>query len=244
VRDKTLRNAVRRLLMHTSPGRRLVWRLRLRTEVDFWADWLAGAPGTEQWAADRARRLDPTAEIEDPLVVAELERIAASDVAILDVGAGPLTALGYRYPGKRITLVAVDPLATEYDRLLDRCGLDPPVRTILVSGEELSERFGSARFDIAYAVNALDHSADPLEIISNMVAVVRPGGAVLLRHKRNEGQSAHYCGLHQWNFDAVEGDLVLWNNAVRLDVGAALAERAATSASASSTEVFARLLVS
>ena len=62
-------------------------------------------------------------------------------------------------------------------------------------------------------VNSLDHSADPFTIISNMVGLVRPGGIVLLRHKRNEGESARYGGLHQWNFDVVDDSLIVWNNA-------------------------------
>jgi SAM-dependent methyltransferase len=216
--------------MHLRLGRRLVWRSRKRTEVDFWADWLAGAPGTEQWASDREARLDSEAEIRDPLVRDELELNPSREISILDVGAGPLTALGYRYPGKILAIVPVDPLADEYDRLLRSVGLEPPVRTIRVAGEDLLEHFGARRFDIAYAVNALDHSADPLEIISNMVALVRPGGSVLLRHKRNEGKSARYSGLHQWNFDVADGALRLWNDAVDVDVGRTFAGRAATTA--------------
>src|SRR5438876_479261 len=83
-------------------------------------------------------------------------------------------------------------------------------------------RFGSGSFDIAYATNSLDHSADPFTIISNMVAVVRAGGVVLLRHKRNEGESARYGGLHQWNFDVINDDLLVWNDAVEVNVGSAL----------------------
>ena len=229
--------------MHSGLGRRLVWRARTASEVDFWADWLAGAPGTEQWASDREERLDPTTEIRDPLVRAELERHPAEEISIVDVGAGPLTWLGYRYPGKTLEIVPVDPLADDYDRLLREAGLEPPIRTIRVAGEELLEHFDAGTFDIAYATNALDHSADPLAIISNMVAVVRPGGAVLLRHKRNEGESARYGGLHQWNFDAVDGSLLLWNNASRVDVGSVLAERAMTEAWISDGEVLARLAV-
>jgi hypothetical protein len=113
-----------------------------------------------------------------------------------------------------------------------------------VAGEELPEHFGSRRFDIAYAVNALDHSADPFTIISNMVAVVRPGGIVLLRHKRNEGESARYGGLHQWNFDVAGDSLLVWNNAVEVNVGSALEGRAVTKAWISHGEVIARLVVS
>ena len=233
----------RRALMHSRLGRTLVWRARKRTEVDFWARWLVGAPGTEQWASDRESRLDPNTEIRDPLVRAELERLTADEISILDVGAGPVTWLGFRYPGKRLTIVPVDPLADEYERVLRDAGLDPPVRTICVAGEALLDHFGPGRFDIAYATNALDHSADPFGIILNMVAVVRPGGVVLLRHKRNEGEQARYGGLHQWNFDVVENDLLVWNNAAEINVGSALEGRALSKAWISANEVIARLVV-
>jgi SAM-dependent methyltransferase len=237
------RTIPRRALMHSGLGRRLWWRTRQNSEVDFWAGWLVGAPGTEEWTSDRDSRLDPETEIRDPLVRAELEGNPAEEISILDVGAGPVTALGFRYPGKTLTIVPVDPLADEYERLLRDAGLDPPIRTILVAGEALLEHFGSRRFDIAYAVNALDHSADPFTIISNMVAVVRVGGVVILRHKRNEGESALYGGLHQWNFDAVDGSLLVWNNAVEMNVGSALEGRALTTAWISEGEIVARLVV-
>jgi SAM-dependent methyltransferase len=229
--------------MHSGLGRRLWWRTRKSSELDFWADWLAGAPGTEEWTSDREARLDPETQIHDPLVRAELDRIPTEEASILDVGAGPLTRLGYRYPGKTLTIVPVDPLADEYERLLRETGLEPPVRTIRVAGEELMEHFGSRRFDIAYATNALDHSADPFTIISNMVGLVRPGGVVLLRHKRNEGESARYGGLHQWNFDVLDDSLIVWNNASKVNVGHGLGARAVTTAWISQNEVVARIAV-
>jgi SAM-dependent methyltransferase len=238
----TWRTLARRALMHSRLGRRFVWRMRARSEVDFWADWLAGTPGTEQWASDRDARLQADTEVTDPLVRAELERLSATEISILDVGAGPLTALGHRYPGKTLTIIAVDPLAEEYDRLLRDMGLEPPVRTVRVAGEDLLARFGPERFDIAYAVNSLDHSAEPLAIISDMVGVVRPGGVVLLRHKRNEGESARYTGMHQWNFDQADGRFLLWNTAERIDVGAALGDRAETTAWLAENDVVARLV--
>jgi SAM-dependent methyltransferase len=216
----------RRTLMRSGLGRRLWWRTRVRSEVEFWADWLVGAPGTEQWTEDRDSRLAPDTEIRDPIVRRELDRNPADEISILDVGAGPLTSLGFRYPGKTLTIVPVDALADEYERLLRTAGLDPPIRTIRVAGEELLEHFGPDAFHIAYATNSLDHSADPLAIISNMVAVVRPGGIVLLRHKRNEGESARYGGLHQWNFDVVDGRLVVWRSDRTVDLTEQLRPRA------------------
>jgi SAM-dependent methyltransferase len=229
--------------MHSGLGRRLWWRTRKSSEVDFWAGWLVGAPGTEEWTSDRESRLAPDTQITDPLVREELERNSAEDISILDVGAGPVTKLGFRYPGKTLTIVAVDPLADEYERLLRDAQLDPPIRTIRVAGEALLEHFGSRRFDIAYASNSLDHSADPFTIVANMAAVVRAGGVVLLRHKRNEGESARYGGLHQWNFDVAGDGLIIWNNAVEVDVGSALEEHVVTTAWISQNEVIARLVV-
>lgn len=229
--------------MHVGVGRRLWWRGRKRNEIDFWARWLSGAPGTEQWADDRESRLNPETEIRDPVVRAELDRNPSEEISILDVGAGPLTWLGYRYPGKKLKIVPIDPLADDYDELLREAGLDPPVRTICVAGETLLEHFQPRSFDIAYATNALDHSADPLTIISNMATVVVPGGVVILRHKRNEGASARYSGLHQWNFDTVDDRLILWNEAAEVDVGAALDGVAATRSWLEDNEVVARLVV-
>jgi SAM-dependent methyltransferase len=230
--------------MYSGLGRRLWWRTRKSSEVDFWAEWLVGALGTEEWSSDRESRLAPDTQIRDPLVRAELERNPAEEISILDVGAGPLTGLGFCYPGKTLTIVPVDPLADEYERLLRDAELEPPIRTIRVAGEALLEHFGSRRFDIAYASNSLDHSADPFTIISNMVAVVRTGGVVLLRHKRNEGESARYGGLHQWNFDVVGDSLLLWDNAVEVNVGSALEGRAVTTSWISQGEVIARVVVS
>ena len=229
--------------MHVGVGRRLWWRGRKRNEVEFWAGWLTGAPGTEQWAGDREGRLNPETEIRDPVVRAELDRNPSEEISILDVGAGPLTWLGYRYPGKTLKIVPIDPLADDYDELLREAGLDPPVRTICVAGETLLEHFQPRSFDIAYATNALDHSADPLTIISNMATVVVPGGVVILRHKRNEGASARYSGLHQWNFDTVNDRLILWNEAAEIDVGAALDGVAETRSWLEDNEVVARLVV-
>jgi SAM-dependent methyltransferase len=239
----TWRAIPRRALIHSRLGRRVLWQMRKRSEVDFWAEWLIGAPGTEEWTSDRESRLTPETQIKDPLVRAELERHPAEEISILDVGAGPITALGFRYPGKRLTIVAVDPLADEYERLLRDAELDPPIRTIRIAGEKLLKHFGPHRFDIAYAINALDHSADPFAIIRNMVAVVRPGGVVLLRHKRNEAESAGYWGMHQWNFDVVEDRLLISNTAAEVDVGSALEGRAVTTARISRNEVIARLVV-
>jgi SAM-dependent methyltransferase len=225
------RTIPRRILMRSRLGRRLWWHTRGRnSELDFWRAWLVGALGAEEWESDRVRRFSPAAEIEDPLLRAAIDRLPQREISILDVGAGPVTKVGYTHPRRDLTIVPVDPLADDYDRLLRAAGLEPPVRTIRVAGGHLLDRFGPEHFDIAYATNSLDHSDDPMSIIENMVGVVRTGGSVLLRHARNEGEEKRYEGLHQWNFDVVEQELVVWNGAATVSVREALGDRAAVEA--------------
>jgi SAM-dependent methyltransferase len=208
-----LRTRLRPILIRTPIGRRLWWRSHgRRDELDFWAYWLD--TNGARWSDDYTRRVAPEPLIDDPLVTDWLDGLEQPEVRIIDVGAGPITKLGVRYPGKGITVVPVDPLAVQYERLLQSRGVEPPVRTIQAHGEHLLRHFRPESFDVAYAVNSLDHSYDPVRIIANMVKLVTSDGVVLLRHARNEGENERYCGLHQWNFDAREGDLVVWNHAV------------------------------
>jgi SAM-dependent methyltransferase len=183
-------------------------RAALEQEVQFWCEWLD--TGGLQWPEDFRFAMDPEAEVADPLLREILEASPRARVSILDVGAGPLTGVGARYRGKDLAVTAVDLLAREYDCILRERGIDPRIRTQPVSGEDLLERFLPDSFDVAFARNALDHALDPLPIIENMVAVVRTGGYVVLRHAPNEAVTERYEQLHQWNFDERDGRCIVW----------------------------------
>lgn len=230
-----LRRRLQRLALRTGPGRRLVWREKgVEHELDFWTRWFE-SEGL-YWPDDYRRRLDPDAPLEEELVADRLDALPGGTVSILDVGAGPLTFLGKRHPRKALELTPIDALADEYDRLLERFGVEPPVRTLQCPGEQLLERFGPESFDVAYARNSLDHSYDPLATIRNMVAAVRPHGFVALRHVRTEGAKQNYSGFHQWNFDLADGRLVLSGKATRHDVGAELGPHVRVEAFAASDD--------
>ncbi|MEK6276806.1 MAG: methyltransferase domain-containing protein [Actinomycetota bacterium] len=201
-------------------------RRALREEVDYWRDWLSNQGG--KWANDYSYRLDPNAEVADPALCEVLASLAQKQVSILDVGAGPVSGVGYRFPGKTLSLTPVDPLADQYGRLLAKRGIDPPARTERAEGERLLQRFGPDRFDIAYSRNALDHAVDPVLIIENMLGVVRPEGYVVLRHVRNEAVNQAYVQLHQWNFDERDGRFVIWRPGYESDLTETLAGRAET----------------
>jgi ubiquinone/menaquinone biosynthesis C-methylase UbiE len=143
---------------------------------------------------------------------------AAESVSILDVGAGPLTTLGKVWEGHRVEITAVDLLADSYDRILDDFGIKPAVRTVSCATEELVGRFGENRFDLVHVENALDHHADVVKAIEQMLRVAKVGGHIVMRHARNEGETQGYQGLHQWNLCIDDSDYLIWNPEVRTSV--------------------------
>ena len=181
-------------------------------EARFWHSYFGGSEG----AADLERRLDTRLGLQD-YVVRWLDP-AAESASILDVGAGPLTTLGKVWENHRLEITAVDLLGDEYDSLLEELEIDPPVRTIACPTEQLEPRFGQNRFDLVHTENALDHHADVVGAIEQMLSVVKVGGRIVMLHARNEGERRGYQGLHQWNL-AIEGDdYVAWNPEVRTSI--------------------------
>jgi SAM-dependent methyltransferase len=174
--------------------------------------------GGLDWKDDFEERLDPCSLLGHDVLARILREAPQKLFTILDVGAGPLTILGKTFPGKALNIVAVDPLAEHYSRLLDHFDIKPPVRTVSGHGERLLELFGPKSFDIAFAQNSRDHSYDPILVLENMLEVVKDGGSVVLSHMRKEAENERYAGLHRWNLDVKGGDLILWNRAVAHNV--------------------------
>lgn len=197
------------------------WQRALPTEVGFWDGYLA-----ELAVNDTSRYRDPDyAWADEPVYRRAIELVDCEDVAVLDVGAGPMTAVPKVHPGKRIAITAFDPLADEYNAKLNELGIEPLVRTRRADGESILDHVAESSFDIAHASNCLDHAYDPAAAIRAMALAVRPGtGLVLLRHERNEGTRQHYLGLHQWNFDARGGQFVVWRPGTERNLSRELAD--------------------
>lgn len=197
------------------------WSKRTSDESRYWVDAL-NDPDAKSRFADR---LDPSREITGDALRKAVGEIDKEDVRILDVGSGPLTSVGKTYPGKRVEVVATDALAEDYARTMREAGIEPPAPPVACSGEEVLERFGPDSFDVAFIANALDHTADPLLVLDNMLAAVGDSGRVALAHMRNEGVRNNYFGIHFWNIECRDGSFVIWNPEVTHDVTERLADR-------------------
>jgi SAM-dependent methyltransferase len=201
----------------------LAWKQGIPSEALFWNEWMKQRGG--EWAEDFERRFDPENPL-DPWIAAAARGLGKEKVSILDVGSGPVPAIGYKLYGVTLQIAAVDPLASVYNDLLDSHGLKPPIVPKFAPAEELSSFFETSSFDIVHCRNALDHSFDPLRGVTEMLRVARVGGLVLLRHHRNEAENAEYDGFHQFNFDLRNGDFVIWNKSIRVNIAEFLAGHA------------------
>jgi SAM-dependent methyltransferase len=178
----------------------------LEEEIQFWRDWFA-TRGMD-WPEDYRPRFDPDQPIQEHVAI-HIDRLEADRVHILDVGAGPLTKLGKKHLTKQLLITPTDLLADSYDRLLEELSIDPLIRTIYADVERLAEQFGSDAFDIVHGQNCIDHTANPLRAIEQMLEVSKPEGFVVLFHAENEGRRNQYTQLHQWDFTCEDGDFVI-----------------------------------
>jgi SAM-dependent methyltransferase len=179
---------------------------QLNQEVQFWRDWLS-TRGL-QWPEDYEERLDPKFAIQDH-VARFIERVPGNSVAVLDIGAGPLTKLGKVHPIKELRITATDLLAHQYSQLLLEFGVCPLIPTVFADVENLTDYFAESSFDIVHAQNCIDHTENPLRAIQQMILATKPTGYVILLHCEKEGETNCYTQLHKWDFLLKNGDFMI-----------------------------------
>ncbi len=194
-----------------SPKIEDIWENAKLSEIDFWQKWIDTGGG--EWPDEFKQRIDPNLQLQDYII--QYLDPARPRVRILDVGAGPLTIVGKKWPGHEVELLAVDALGDQYQAQMQAAGIKPLVSTRSCTSERLSDLFEANSFDLTHVRNALDHGYDPLGAIKQMIAVTRPGGIVMMFHFANEAENANYDGFHQWNFCVENRDMVIWNRSCR-----------------------------
>lgn len=131
--------------------------------------------------------------------------VKSHDVSILDVGAGPLTAVGELFKGYPIKEVfCADTLANIYNKVMDEHKVEfrhRGVKLNLSDDDEVDVVLDGKYFDIAHALNSIDHSYDPINSIRNMLRHLKDKGVAVIEVALGSGCGEEYCGLHQWSFD-------------------------------------------
>jgi len=141
----------------------------------------------------------------------ELKKHASSRVKVLEVGSGPVSTLGWGVEANIIEVVAIDPLAKQYSKIMKTKTYSYPINPIVGQGEKVGELFSGESFDVIYSRNALDHSSSPAQCINSMFKVLKEGGLVYLEGFVNVGTHEDWKGLHQHNLIPENGNLVRYD---------------------------------
>lgn len=190
---------------------------RRRARLRFWQRWLQpDGPFPEA----RRERL----QAGRPLPGWALEALPAkgSRVRILDVNAGPVTALGDSAPGHKVELVPIDELAWYFDLELEKHSLNPPTRTRHCAPEDVRVSFGEAAFDLIYSFNGLDHTADPLFIYRELLACLKPQGRLIAYMETTEEVDRLHREAHRYFHALRNGRIILRNKSRSWDLQDAL----------------------
>jgi SAM-dependent methyltransferase len=135
-----------------------------------------------------------------------------SPTTVLDVGAvgtGPLD-LWTEMPLGALPL-SVTAIDSDAEAVTKARSLELPIELETLSGYDLTTRYTEPHFDLAVCTQVLEHVARPVDLLSQIAEVLRPGGRLLLTV-----DSAHYSTTHA-------GD-PLWKRAAR-PFAARLSER-------------------
>lgn len=154
-------------------------------------------------------KLEQYWELDYPLnqrIKKELEKTKKKKIRLLDVGCGPFPKSGLYVNDYRIERTLIDSIADKYHSLLFENKVNTNGQRIInCEAENLVQQFGENLFEIIYSKNALDHTYNPINAISNFIDLLTEDGTIILEHYINEGEYTNYYGLHQWNFHIKNG---------------------------------------
>mmetsp|Transcript_50162 Transcript_50162/g.139319 ORF Transcript_50162/g.139319 Transcript_50162/m.139319 type:complete len:295 (-) Transcript_50162:215-1099(-) len=195
-------------------------------ERKYWRHWIETRGG--QWNQEFVHRMSAHSAFRYESHLKTAAAPGQTHYRVLDVGAGPVTSVGYRLsdPGSVVELQPIDTLGRLYDQLWASAKLVPPVRTLTGEAESLTDHFADASFDLVVSRDGLDRAIDPMCALKQMLSVVKTGHQVVFEQYENGALKAGNTGVHAWNFVNVNNSLLIWNNRTEYNVTRELASRA------------------
>lgn len=141
---------------------------------------------------------------------------------VIDAGCGMSFCNGDKLNGKPIDVRYIDPLAPFYNKIIERKKLNLPKITFGFI-ENLSS-FLPTKVSLIIMQNALDHSRDPIKGVFECIDSLELGGALYLRHCKNEAEAENYCGFHQYNISLENDELIIWNKSEKNNINRILSD--------------------
>jgi SAM-dependent methyltransferase len=203
------------------------WLTNLQAEAQHWSGWFrdAASGANSEAAEDLAWRTTDQCDLREKEVFVPYLRPSCppgSPARILDVGAGPLTWFPRKWMLRDFVVTPIDPLAGEFDKMLQQAKITPQYKTIPGEAESLSQQFPADNFHLVFCRNALEQCRDPLAAISEMLKVVKPNCWVLLLQE--DQRTDEQTGRGPWTLEESDVDLFLSLGDERVDLAIEFAD--------------------
>src|SRR5579864_6876703 len=104
------------------------WQQGKTSEIHFWNTVISGTEIYPDFHQDLLDRANPNRPLL-PWLPKFITVPSVENARILDVGAGPITVIGWVHDGKRPQITPIDAFAFEYGNILREHNIFPPVRT-------------------------------------------------------------------------------------------------------------------
>lgn len=189
-------------------------RIRFRNQADFASEIISWERYYHQYqvlhpTSPKLGRYDKT----DKSILYALGHLNNECIKCIEVGSGPVSQFytNYFLDKPNISIITIDPLAEFYKAIHKKYFMDYNIECIAGYGETLHEDFPANSFDIVYSRNAIDHSQSPADFVKDLYHILKPGGYLILYGFVREGSNQSWFGLHQWDIEVENDDLLLTN---------------------------------
>jgi len=148
---------------------------------------------------------------------------------IIDAGCGMSYWNGDKLNGKQLNVCYIDPLATFFNKIIEKKKLDLPIITF--GFIEYLSAFVPNKASLIIVKNALDHCKNPLKGILQCIESLEIGGVLYLQHFKNEAITENYRGFHQYNVSIENDEIIIWNKETKTSINSFVKDFADTEAS-------------
>jgi ubiquinone/menaquinone biosynthesis C-methylase UbiE len=143
----------------------------------------------------------------------KLRKRFTEPLKLVEVGCGPTSQFYTEDIANQsdLEIITVDPLASHYAKLHQQYKTPYDIKCVEGYGETLDRLFKEETFHLVYSQNAIDHSISPQLFVDNLFRILKIGGYLILYGFIREGSNSGWLGLHKWDIEAENNDLLLTN---------------------------------
>jgi len=127
---------------------------------------------------------------------------------LLEIGSGPVSNLAYYVDKDLFEVIAIDPLAGFYQKIMNKFNYEFPIKPISINCEDLLKFFRKETFHIIYAQNSIDHTNNPIICLNNAYHLLKNNGILFIRNNIKEGSRKGWIGLHKHDIYMSKNNLV------------------------------------